>query len=207
MRDQRPWFTTKKGANCRGVDKGIQFRDGALEVERKSEAEVFPSTFFFRVLYLIARQKVHGSCRRGTKFSAVRSPNPRSKDPVADINLKTCTAASSASSLSRCLATMAGHKSPKASADKNKKRKREANDADLKSKRHRKEAKANGVAEDSVPSETVNGGEMATRTRVDMVNKAESETGWRVSQPMGGRMLDIDPILTEEEQGASCLVF
>jgi NET1-associated nuclear protein 1 (U3 small nucleolar RNA-associated protein 17) len=27
-----------------------------------------------------------------------------------------------------------------------------------------------------------------------------TEAGWRVSKPMGGRMLDIDPVLTEDEQ-------
>lgn len=28
----------------------------------------------------------------------------------------------------------------------------------------------------------------------------EGETGWRISKPMGGRMLDIDPILTQDDQ-------
>lgn len=28
----------------------------------------------------------------------------------------------------------------------------------------------------------------------------DTEAGWRVSKPMGGRMLDIDPVLTADEQ-------
>jgi NET1-associated nuclear protein 1 (U3 small nucleolar RNA-associated protein 17) len=109
---------------------------------------------------------------------------------------------------------MAGNKGQKSSADKTKKRKREVNDADSKAKRHRKEVKANGAAaseeqekasnapenEASGTLVAANGDGMASRPLGDLANKTDSETGWRISKPMGGRMLDIDPILTDDEQ-------
>lgn len=109
---------------------------------------------------------------------------------------------------------MAGNKGQKSSADKTKKRKREVNDADSKAKRHRKEVKANGAtssqerekASNSPEKETsgtlvaANGDEVVSRLLGDLANKTDSETGWRISKPMGGRMLDIDPILTDDEQ-------
>lgn len=108
---------------------------------------------------------------------------------------------------------MAGHKNQKVK-DKASKRKREVDEAGTKSKRHRKETTANGVdprkeraeysnePQDEAPgtSEAVNGGTMTSRPRIDLAAQAESETGWRISKPMGGRMLDIDPILTDNGQ-------
>ena len=94
-----------------------------------------------------------------------------------------------------------GKKGSSAANDLNKKRKREASDAQTKSKRHRKETKGagvNGKSQESNESALING---ATSIQSLLpVDENEAEGGWRVSKPMGGRMLDIDPILTADEQ-------
>lgn len=105
---------------------------------------------------------------------------------------------------------MAGSKRQKPVDEKPKKRKREAQDADSISKRHRKDAKGSdamaghgdgkrtsGASGDITKS---NGTKHSDQRRLDVLGAAESETGWRISKPMGGRMLDVDPILTEDEQ-------
>ncbi|KAH7155445.1 WD40-repeat-containing domain protein [Dactylonectria estremocensis] len=110
---------------------------------------------------------------------------------------------------------MAGSKSTRTKDDQTKKRKRELAEADSRSKRlraERKENKANGrksVADllnplNGAQSEQ-NGLSSALQTTGDRALEVipqfdNAEAGWRVSKPMGGRMLDIDPILTEDDQ-------
>ncbi len=81
-----------------------------------------------------------------------------------------------------------------------KKRKREKND-DLKSQKKPKhqglgepEEVDNGLV-DARPVPSKQGDELVFRTR----GKIEAPQ-WRVSKPMGGRMLDIDPIFSLDEQ-------
>ncbi|KAF5017114.1 hypothetical protein F66182_11003 [Fusarium sp. NRRL 66182] len=110
---------------------------------------------------------------------------------------------------------MAGHKSPRTKKDPTKKRKRDVNENDSRTKRHRAERKANkvnGRSQDAEESSSANGviveangisgalAEAGSR-EIEIVRQFDdTETGWRVSRPMGGRMLDIDPVLTEDEQ-------
>lgn len=84
--------------------------------------------------------------------------------------------------------------------DKNKKRKRDVADPDPNSKRQRGQRLKNGEAEakGSETSVLQNGNTELTPGAVQKVNTIEG--GWRLSTPMGGRMLDIDPILTEDNQ-------
>ncbi|KAF4976966.1 hypothetical protein FZEAL_6436 [Fusarium zealandicum] len=110
---------------------------------------------------------------------------------------------------------MAGHKSPRTKNDPIKKRKRDVNENDSRSKRlraERKGNKANGSKADVEQLLGVNGagselnglsGALDTvgSRELEIVRQFDNtEAGWRVSKPMGGRMLDIDPILTEDEQ-------
>ncbi|KAG8674975.1 NET1-associated nuclear protein 1 [Fusarium poae] len=104
---------------------------------------------------------------------------------------------------------MAGNKSPRSKHDPNKKRKRDLNENDSRSKRlraERKAAKANGLnaSTNGVVSEVPEISEALTETgarEIEVVRQFDNtEAGWRVSKPMGGRMLDIDPVLTEDEQ-------
>lgn len=104
---------------------------------------------------------------------------------------------------------MAGTKSPRAKHDPNKKRKRDLNENDSRSKRlraERKAAKANGLNESTngVVAEVPQISKALTETgsrEVEVVRQfGNTEAGWRVSKPMGGRMLDIDPVLTEDDQ-------
>lgn len=107
---------------------------------------------------------------------------------------------------------MAGRKGQKSPDDKNKKRKRDTGELDTKPKRHRKDEKSNA----SKPAEATehngqlqpaptpvrgNGTKAISKTDIALIQQTEdSEAGWRVSKPMGGRMLDIDPILTADDQ-------
>lgn len=104
---------------------------------------------------------------------------------------------------------MAGPKSPRTKEDKTKKRKRDAVDGDAKSKRHRLQKNGQGVeGSGNGPllklSEQVNGSALQDGTSYrphEVIRQTDDgESGWKISQPMGGRMLDIDPILTEDEQ-------
>ncbi|KAJ6442967.1 WD repeat-containing protein 75 [Purpureocillium lavendulum] len=102
---------------------------------------------------------------------------------------------------------MAGLKSPRVKDDKTKKRKREANDADTKAKRHRQQArqgKPNGLDGDSEADKLIEADsllEVAADSHNEVVGRRENgEAGWRISKPMGGRMLDIDPILTADDR-------
>ncbi|KAL7789953.1 hypothetical protein V8C37DRAFT_385653 [Trichoderma ceciliae] len=108
---------------------------------------------------------------------------------------------------------MAGSRLSKPKDDPTKKRKRDVNEGDTRSKRTRPqqgvqgngheqaEPTADGDLEAENQLENValvklrgNGGE-------DIVSRSyDGETGWRISKPMGGRMLDIDPILTQDDQ-------
>lgn len=107
---------------------------------------------------------------------------------------------------------MAGTKSSRGKSDPVKKRKRDVVESDSRSKRLRAERKANGQRSDveqllgvksaqtklagaSVASETTGSRQLEVVRQFD-----NTEAGWRVSKPMGGRMLDIDPILTEDDQ-------
>ncbi|XP_044719993.1 sporulation protein [Hirsutella rhossiliensis] len=103
---------------------------------------------------------------------------------------------------------MAGHKSPRARDDKAKKRKREANDGETKSKRHRQQrqhANDTGHERRSVqalePSRLLQADSIQDIVAQDSTRWSDDgEAGWRISKPMGGRMLDIDPLLTVDEQ-------
>jgi NET1-associated nuclear protein 1 (U3 small nucleolar RNA-associated protein 17) len=107
---------------------------------------------------------------------------------------------------------MAGHKSPRTKNDPTKKRKRDVTENDSRTKRLRAERKANKVNGIKLENESGNGvvaevngisgalAEAGTR-EIEIVRQFDdTEAGWRVSKPMGGRMLDIDPVLTEDEQ-------
>ncbi|KAF4510230.1 hypothetical protein G6O67_002135 [Ophiocordyceps sinensis] len=91
---------------------------------------------------------------------------------------------------------MAGHKSPRVKDGKAKKRKREASDGETKSKRHRQQHQQ--ALEPSKPLQADSIQDVATQGSTHQT--ADGEAGWRISKPMGGRMLDIDPILTADEQ-------
>ncbi|CAM1504288.1 Fc.00g018790.m01.CDS01 [Cosmosporella sp. VM-42] len=113
---------------------------------------------------------------------------------------------------------MAGHNSPRTKDDRAKKRKRDVNENDSRSKRHRaerKENKTNGRKSVGVLSNPMKGAQPETNGVKGALSIADNtgdrelqvvrqfddgEAGWRVSKPMGGRMLDIDPILTEDDQ-------
>jgi NET1-associated nuclear protein 1 (U3 small nucleolar RNA-associated protein 17) len=110
---------------------------------------------------------------------------------------------------------MAGAKSPKTLVDTLKKRKREVNESSPKSKRQRAVRKDNAA---NAQGRNASGGEsngQLVKANGDSTSAAVSsnvqesqlikefsndEAGWRVSKPMGGRIMDIDPILTEDEQ-------
>lgn len=84
--------------------------------------------------------------------------------------------------------------------DAAKKRKREGAERVQRAKRARAEgngAQLNGLTEPLVPSAVV-------ETNGDVQNglDADENAGWQISKPVGGRMLDIDPILTNDEQYA-----
>lgn len=86
---------------------------------------------------------------------------------------------------------MAPQKSPRSKTDKAKKRKRDFTDAEQTPKRQRAQDEA-AAAELA----TTNGDSSYTTVTTTF----ENEAGWRISKPMGGRMLDIDAILTEHDQ-------
>lgn len=105
------------------------------------------------------------------------------------------------------VANMAGLKSPRVRDDKTKKRKREANDSETKAKRHRqqtRQGKANGDEGDSEADRLIEADsllEVAATSQGDLIGHLENgEAGWRISKPMGGRMLDIDPILSADDR-------
>lgn len=80
---------------------------------------------------------------------------------------------------------MAGQKPTRVKVDKTKKRKRDSTDNDTKAKRARPQDANGELAE---PASTK-----------DLAERLDSlDASWRVSKPMGGRMLDIDPILTDD---------
>ncbi|KAJ4131071.1 NET1-associated nuclear protein 1 [Fusarium equiseti] len=102
---------------------------------------------------------------------------------------------------------MAPNKSPRTKHDPTKKRKRDLNENDSRTKRQRadrKAAKANGTSKSGVVSEVPEISEALTETgprEIEIVRQFDNtDAGWRVSKPMGGRMLDIDPVMTEDEQ-------
>ncbi|KAK7430245.1 NET1-associated nuclear protein 1 [Neonectria magnoliae] len=110
---------------------------------------------------------------------------------------------------------MAGNKNNRTKEDQPKKRKRDLAEADSRSKRQRaerKDNKANGrksLADILSPANgansELNGQSSALETtgtrELEVVPQFDNaEAGWRVSKPMGGRMLDIDPILTTDDQ-------
>jgi NET1-associated nuclear protein 1 (U3 small nucleolar RNA-associated protein 17) len=103
---------------------------------------------------------------------------------------------------------MAGSKGPRTKVDGTKKRKRDTIDSDTKSKRHRQQTKVNGSNTQTLQrlkqeNQGNDGaaGELSSFTPQEVIRPSDDgEAGWRISKPMGGRMLDIDPILTEDEQ-------
>lgn len=88
------------------------------------------------------------------------------------------------------------------------KRKRDAAEEESETKRARSDKKREAASRDgnalsalskSSPNECVD--TQSGRTLVEPLKRPDlGETGWKVSKPMGGRMLDIDPILTHDEQ-------
>ncbi|RCI13327.1 hypothetical protein L249_0325 [Ophiocordyceps polyrhachis-furcata BCC 54312] len=94
---------------------------------------------------------------------------------------------------------MAGQNSPQVKDNKAQKRKREAGESETKSKRHRHGRRHNQDNANKKP-------DRCTATASDsLVKKSQdlshhSGSGWRISKPMGGRILDIDPILTADER-------
>lgn len=108
---------------------------------------------------------------------------------------------------------MAGTKSPRVKDDITKKRKRDTNDSDGKTKRHRQQQslqnKVNGGGErNNQQLKHIESGAEATDTQPlttfrpqEIIRQSDDgDAGWRVSKPMGGRILDIDPILTADEK-------
>src|SRR5687767_2263447 len=95
--------------------------------------------------------------------------------------------------------------------DKAKKRKRDAAEAVARSKRHRTEKKDQKKSSRRDSSALTNGKTTTVEGRQDdgprelELNREfdNGEAGWRVSKPIGGRMLDIDAILTDDEQYAA----
>ncbi|KAK5992780.1 U3 small nucleolar RNA-associated 17-like protein [Cladobotryum mycophilum] len=111
---------------------------------------------------------------------------------------------------------MAGSRLSKVKDDKTKKRKRDINEGDLQTKRpkaHQQAGEANGherrtsrieptsdnVGTSSSPQNDMTIEETNPIKRA-LANLEDEDAGWRISKPMGGRMLDIDPILTADEQ-------
>lgn len=101
---------------------------------------------------------------------------------------------------------MAGSKSVKSREDGTKKRKRDIIEADEDTKRHRKDQKAKKAAQGREKTES----SLQKASKSEVAPLAQSKTtvltptenaasSWKISKPMGGRMLDIDPILTEDE--------
>lgn len=88
---------------------------------------------------------------------------------------------------------MAGSKISKPKDDPTKKRKRDLNETDARSKRSRQPQTDSTNSGDVESEKLQNGGGILSRSH-------DGETGWRLSKPMGGRMLDIDPILTPDDQ-------
>ncbi|KAF7562977.1 hypothetical protein G7046_g1172 [Stylonectria norvegica] len=112
---------------------------------------------------------------------------------------------------------MAGQRISRTKDDGAKKRKRDANEADSRSKRQRaeKENKAKGRKAEIELASAVKGTQAnpdgqsadlavteATGDRQLQVTRQfdDGEAGWRVSKPMGGRMLDIDAILAGDKE-------
>ncbi|KAL7962051.1 WD40-repeat-containing domain protein [Trichoderma compactum] len=107
-------------------------------------------------------------------------------------------------------AKMAGSKLSRPQDKSTKKRKRDLNEADARSKRSRpqqgdEDEQAESPADGDSESEDnlQNGALLRSRRNGDEIligRSFDGETGWRISKPMGGRMLDIDPILTQDDQ-------
>ena len=108
------------------------------------------------------------------------------------------------------VAKMAGRKSSRKKDDATKKRKRDVKEDETNAKRHRqrgRESEANGDETNGKKNsdefgDAVNGSKDLVKADVDeiILNGEHAESGWKVSKPMGGRMLDIDPILTQDEE-------
>ncbi|KAG6009749.1 hypothetical protein E4U21_001498 [Claviceps maximensis] len=106
---------------------------------------------------------------------------------------------------------MAGTKSPRVKDGTTKKRKRDTNDSDGKPKRHRQQRSLQNIVNGSDESVAQNfkhtkpeaaGTQLSTTLGPSEIIRQsdDGDAGWRVSKPMGGRMLDIDPILTADEK-------
>ncbi|PHH72170.1 hypothetical protein CDD80_4728 [Ophiocordyceps camponoti-rufipedis] len=90
---------------------------------------------------------------------------------------------------------MTEHKSPRSKEEKAKKRKREASEGDTKPKRHRRRDRSSGHATELKKSPNGH-----VKSQEDAGTVSGGEAVWKISKPMGGRMLDIDPILSADEQ-------
>lgn len=106
---------------------------------------------------------------------------------------------------------MAGARNLRSRDEKNKKRKRESIDSEAKTKRHRQqdlENKASGekaiagekLQQAKAESNGVSKEVTNFRPQEIIRQSDDGEAGWNISKPMGGRMLDIDPILTGDER-------
>lgn len=89
---------------------------------------------------------------------------------------------------------MAPSKSPRSKDDKSKKRKRDVSDAAEALKRQR----AQGASRSQGELGLTNG--KSDDIHNALTHSFENEAGWRISRPMGGRMLDVDPILTDNDE-------
>ncbi|KAH6609305.1 u3 small nucleolar rna-associated 17 [Trichoderma cornu-damae] len=114
---------------------------------------------------------------------------------------------------------MAGSRLSNPEDDSTKKRKRDVNEADTRPKRSKAQqgipsnghGQAESSADGNLESETnlQSGGLLNQKGSgvEDIVSRShDGETGWRISKPMGGRMLDIDPILTRDDQRSTILI-
>ncbi|KAL7943206.1 WD40-repeat-containing domain protein [Trichoderma barbatum] len=110
-------------------------------------------------------------------------------------------------------AKMAGSRLSRPQDESTKKRKRDLNEADSRSKRSRPQGDEQGDEDEQAESpadgdfESENNFQNGALSKSkgnggeDVVSRSfDGETGWRLSKPMGGRMLDIDPILTQDDQ-------
>lgn len=80
---------------------------------------------------------------------------------------------------------MAGQRASRVKVDKTKKRKRDSNENETATKRARPQDANGELAEPT-----------STKDLADRLDR--SDAAWKISKPMGGRMLDIDPILTDD---------
>ncbi|ATY59434.1 WD domain containing [Cordyceps militaris] len=88
---------------------------------------------------------------------------------------------------------MAGQRISRVKVDKTKKRKRDSHENEVKAKRARPQDANGELAEPT-----------STKDLAERLDRADAS--WKISKPMGGRMLDIDPILTDNGDSSRYLI-